>query len=155
MLQATRQSQQPDIYSAISESIKSEMDILQAQQKAHAAESRTWFIFCVGAATLGFLIIIAGSVAAITGFTPNGWVASLAGFIPTAVSALFFQQKKVSDAQVEKDLQKISTLKDEERRFQWVLKTDDKNLFHDFARQFFSLSNGNAPLAPQTGLTTL
>lgn len=154
MLQIPQYRQQHDIYGAISESIKSEMDILQAQQKAHATESRTWFIFCVGAATLGFLIITAGSAAAIAGFTPNGWVASLAGFIPTAVSALFFQQKRASDTQLERDLQRISALKEEERRFQWVLKTDDKNLFHDFARQFFSLSNDNAPLAPQARLTT-
>jgi hypothetical protein len=79
-----------------------------------------------------------------------GWTASLAGTIPSAASVLFFQQKKSSDDLVEKDMTRIGDLKDEERRFQLVLRTQNNELIDEFARSFFKLPTLSDKTHPET-----
>ena len=84
----------------------------------HTFEARIWFCFSLFAASLGFLLILIGSLAWLAGFDANGWTASLIGGIPTAISVLFFQQKKLSDRLVEEDIKKIIKLRENELNIQ-------------------------------------
>src|SRR5262249_39560589 len=132
-------SQQHVILGAVKDSIERELSSLQMLLTAHTSEARTWFLFGVVAAILGFLVILTGSVASLAGLAGNGWTAAIAGSIPTAASALFFRQKNLSDRLVAKDMMRISELREEERQLYWVLQTDDPQLFNDFARRFLKL----------------
>jgi hypothetical protein len=133
--------EKPDIYGGIAESIKSELSRLQSLYDAHVSESRTWFRYSSLGAGLGLLIIFGGAIAGLTGIAPQGMIASVAGVIPAAVSGLCYQQKRSSEKLITIDLKRISDLKGEERRIQWVMRSDDKELIHDFARKYVELSN--------------
>ncbi len=139
MLEANQDDKKQVILNTENDRIEEMLQLLLNLKDIHISEARIWFCFSLIAANLGFLIILVGLITWFVGFVPNGWTASVVGTIPTAISVLFFQQKKMSDSLIEEDVKKISKLCENEIYTYRVLNIGDKELVYEYFRKNFDL----------------
>src|SRR6266849_2290300 len=88
-------------------------------------QAKQWSLFSLIAAILGFLVILGGIIAVLTINTAVGVIISIAGLIPEAAAALFFQQARDANKRVDSISYKLLEVDKVYRAIEIVLTVDD------------------------------
>lgn len=94
------------------------------QNRQQAAD---WTRFSLGAAVLGFLIVLGGIVAMLLGNTTVGLVTTAASLIPEVAAGLFFQQARGANRRVDGNQKKLLEVEGIHRAIELAMTIDDED----------------------------
>jgi hypothetical protein len=90
------------------------------------SQAKLWSRLSMGAALVGFLVVIIGVLAAFQGYIAAGLITSISSIIPEASAALFFLQAKDANKSVEAIRLKLLDKEEIHRAIELVLTTTDE-----------------------------
>jgi hypothetical protein len=90
------------------------------------SQAKLWSRLSMGAALVGFLIVIIGVLAAFQGYIAVGLITTISSIIPEASAALFFLQAKDANKSVETIRLKLLDKEEIHRAIELVLTTSDE-----------------------------
>src|SRR5581483_4294805 len=119
-------TQQGEVYERISKAVKTDREQLNQIYEQGNYQAKQWFQCSLVAATITFIVIIAGAAIAIfTATNIAGILTSIASIVPAAMATLFYRQAKDANRRLDDFYEKLIEIEEINRAVELALTCSD------------------------------